>query len=520
MTIDLRFLFKLFLRRLHYLLLVALPVAVAGVWLAYNLPPSYSAEARLLVESPQVPSDLAASTMRAETAEVLQVISQRILTRANMLDLSREFRLHADQADMNADAIVADMRRRARISLPGRGAAASFVNVSFTGSNPRVVTEVTNELVTRILRENVALRTATTTQTLQFFDEEVSRLEDDLTRQTGRIIEFQEANRDALPDSLAFRRARQTTQQERLLQLERDLASLRDRRERLVSLFERTGRIDVDPATLTAEQRQLRELQNQLSNAQAIFAPDNPRIRVLRRQIEALEETVATQAADMPGESEGMTLYDMQLSDIDGQIQFIRAQIDSIQAEVEGLRVTIEATPSNAIALNALERDLANIQAQYNQAIARRAQARTGERIEAQSRGQRIIVLEYASVPDEPSRPNRRALAAAGVGGGLAMGFGFVTLLELLKTAVRRPAEITARMGVPPFASIPYLRSRRQILVRRVTIWGLLILVSVGAAAGLYVFDQQVMPLDMAFDRVLSRTGIEGLIALFRGAAQ
>ena len=518
MGFDIRFLLKLFLRRLHYFLLVALPVAGLGLWLSYSLPASYSAQARLLVESPQVPSDLAASTMRAETEEVLQVIAQRILTRANLLELSREFRLHADRPEMGADAIVADMRRRITIALPRRQDAAAFINVSFDAPDPRVSADVTNSLVTQILRDNVALRTATTAQTLEFFDQEVARLDDELSRQSARIVTFQEANRDALPDSLAFRRARQTSQQERLLQLERETASLRDRRERLVEMFERTGRIETAAEAQTPEQRQLRQLQNELASALVVFAPENPRVRNLRNQITALEEIVASQSASAAVGEGGMAmnLLDVQLADIDAQLDFIAAQRRAIEVELDELRATIEATPSNAVTLAALERDMANLQAQYDQAIARRAQARTGERIEAQARGQRITVIEQAIAPEEPAKPNRRAIAIAGVGGGVVMGLAFVALLELFKTAVRRPSEITARMGVPPFATIPFLRTRRQVMARRVTI-GLVLLLAAGAIpAGLWLVDQHVMPLDLALDRAMQRSGLNELIVLLR----
>ena len=516
MLIDVKFLFRLFLRRLHYFLLVALPIIIMGLWLALNLPPTYSSEARLLVESPQVPSDLAASTMRAETSEILQVISQRIQTRANMLDLSREFRLHSDQPQLSADAIVADMRRRIQISLPRRQDAASFITVSFAAPDPGTSAEVTNVLVTQILQQSVTLRTATTTQTLEFFDEELARLEEELNRQAARIVSFQEANRDALPDSLDFRRARQTTLQERLLQIERELAGLRERRDRLVALFERTGRIETAADAQTPEQRRLRELQNELASALVVFSSDNPRIRILRNQIAALEQGISEQSLVAPEEAGATSLFDFQLSDIEGQIEFATAQKAGIETELAELRVSIEATPNNMVTLSSLERDYANIQTQYNQAVSRRAQARVGERIEAQSRGQRITVIEPATPPEEPSRPNRRAIAMAGAGGGVALGLGFVTLLELLRGAVRRPAEITARMGVAPFASIPLLRTRRQVIVRRAVIGTFLVLAVTAIPLGLWLIDQHVMPLDMAWDRVLSRTGLDSFFAFLR----
>ncbi len=66
MIADIKFYLSLFLRRFHYFLLVAMAVSAVGITMAYTLPSVYEAEARLLVESPQIPGDLAESTVRAE----------------------------------------------------------------------------------------------------------------------------------------------------------------------------------------------------------------------------------------------------------------------------------------------------------------------------------------------------------------------------------------------------------------------------------------------------------------------
>lgn len=519
MTLDPRFMLRLFLRRLHVLILIALPVAVTAAFLAMSLPPRYISEARLLVESPQVPTELAASTMRAGPSEVLQVIRQRILARENMLDLSRQFRLHADQPGMSPDRIVEDMRRRINMRIPGARDGAAVVNVSFEAERAEVSADVTNALVTQILRENVALRTTVATQTLAFFDEELERLNEELSRQSERVLTFREANRDALPDSLAFRRSRQASQQERLLQVEREMASLSERREQMISMFERTGRVEGAEDTGTPEQRQLRELRNEMSRALLIFAPENPRLRSLRAQIAVLEEVVAEQLgteADALGE---ISPLDLHLSDIDSQMRFLSEQKEEIEAELARLAASIDATPSRAIELEALERDYENLQAQYNQAVTRRAQARVGERIEAQARGHRITVLEQAVAPELPNRPNRRAIAMAGVGGGVGLGVVAVMAMILLNSAVMRPSDIAARMGAAPFGAVPYFRSRREVWTRRSLIGGAVLIILVGVPAALWWIDQNYLPLDLVLSRIIQRTGLDAVLDMLRQGA-
>ena len=512
---DIGFLIQLFLRRLHYMILIALPVAMLGLWLALNLPPSYSAQARLLVESPQVPSDLAASTLRLETTEILRVLEQQMLARGNMLALSRQFDLHADDPGMTADDIVADMRARVQTSLPNPRDPAAFVTISFDAADPQVSANVVGELVTQLTSDYAGLRTRATRQTLEFFDAEVERLQEELDAQRARILAFQEANKDALPDSMDYRRTRQTALQERLAQVNRDLDRLAERREQVVTLFEETGQLGRNMAELTPEQAELRGLRRDLAEARSIYAADHPRLANLERRIAAIETDLGVDAG---ADGRPRSLLDIELADMDAQMAFLSRQKTAVEAELEVLSRTIAATPSNAVALGALERDMENIQAQYNDAVARRAEARIGERVETQSQGRRLTVVEPPVPPAGPTKPNRKLIAAAGVVGGGALGFGVVALIELLNSAVRRPVEITRAMGMPPFATLPLMRTRRQALLRRGAIAALMLIAVSAIPAGLWAVDRYYMPLDLVMDRVADLTGIDALRAMLRSA--
>ncbi len=188
---------------------------------------------------------MAASTVRTEATEQLQIIQQRILTRDTLLDMSNRLQIYAPrpgeaQQALDADALVEDMRRRISMVTTSGGqrgqASATLVAVSFEAADARLAATVTNELVTLILREDVGMRTRTARQTLEFFEQEVARLDKDLAQRGATILSFKEKNQDALPDSLEFSRSQQAGNQERLLQLEREEASLKDRRSRVIGL--------------------------------------------------------------------------------------------------------------------------------------------------------------------------------------------------------------------------------------------------------------------------------------------
>lgn len=513
--IDLKFYVSLFLRRLHYFLIVLMLGSVVGLTLAWMLPPVYLAEARLVVESEQIPDELAASTVRVAASEQLQIIQQRILTRDTLIEMANRLQIYppAEPARRLApDQIVEDLRARITIATTGGAAQATIVRVGFDAPTAALAATVTNEVVTLILRENIAMRTTVAGQTLEYFVQEVARLDRELASRGAAILAFKEANKEALPDSLEFRRSQQAAAQERLLQIARDEAALADRRQGLVAIYEATGRIAAPTADdMTAEARQLQTMRDQLGAMLVVLSRQNPKVKLLENQIAALEKIVATQAvtnAPLAPAGKVLSPLDLQLADIDRQIDFLGDLKAQITTELGALRVSIEATPGNSIALDTLERDYANGRLQYDQAVANKARAETGDTIEALSKGQRISVIEQAIAPREPSSPNRPLIAGAGVGLGLFGGIGLIVLIELLKGAVRRPVDITAKLGITPFATLPYMRTAAQIRRHRAIIGFGFALVLLAIPAGLWLVHSRIMPLDLLLDRVMQRSGL------------
>jgi len=512
---DLKFYFSLFLRRLHWFLLFFIICTVAGLTLAKVLPPVYVAQARLLVESEQIPGELASSTVNTEATEQLEIIQQRILTRNTLVDMADRLNVYQGtpaERQMTTEDLVADMRRRISIVTTGgqerRGPVrATIVSVSFEAPTGRMAAAVTNDLVTLILREDVAMRTNSARQTLEFFQQEVDRLDDELAARGAVILAFKENNQDALPDSLAFRRSQQSAGQERLLQLEREEAALRDqrsRRLRLQEFAEANGQVDVG-GPLTAEQQQLRALKDELAGLLAVLSPQNPKVKLLEARIAALQKTVDAQmkrqaaVAGPDASSVPLTDFDAQLAEIDGQIDFIVNQKEQVKRALEDLATSIEKIPGNAITLETLERDYANVRAQYDRAVNNMARAETGDVIEGLRQGQRISIVEQAVVPNSPERPNRVLVAAAGVGGGFVLGLVVVVLLELLNKGIRRPVEITNSLGITPFATIPYYRTDSQRLRRRAIILSAFAICLIGVPLLLWGVNTYYKPLDQLF---------------------
>lgn len=515
---DFRFYLSLFLRRLHWFLIVAVLGSAVGLTLAKILPTVYVAQATLVVESEQIPDTMAASTVQTQATEQLDIIQQRILTRDTLVDMAH--RLHVYDAQpgqaakqLDADALVADMRKRISIvttggTVPRGPAQATLVAVSFEAPTADLAAAVANDVVTLILKTDVEMRTGAARQTLDFFQQEVTRLDKDLSDRGAAILKFKEANKDSLPDSLEFRRGQMVTAQTQLQQLMLAESDLVDRRAKQVRLHEQSGTADATPVgQLTPEAQQLRALKDQMSTQQAVLSPDNPKIKLLRTQIDTMTKVVDAQTSAGQTDAQGKTMsaYDVALADFDAQIARAEALKAQINDALKTLRASIDATAANAIALDAMQRDFDNVREQYTQAVANKARAETGDTIESMSKGQRITVIEQAVAPTDPTRPNRKAIVAAGVGGGLFAGLLLVAMIEFLHKGIRRPVEITNKLGIAVFATLPYIKTPGEIRWRRVRL--ALILLAVLAVIGgvLWAVDTYYMPLDLLMDQVLRR---------------
>lgn len=488
-------------------LMVAIVILFTGLAVGYavNQPNTYSASARLLVEPPQIPAELALSTVNTVVSEELGLLRQRLTTRANLIDVANKLNVFPPDEEgnrMSPNAVASAMRSSLTVTASARRNQAALVNISFQSSDPNIAAAVVNEMVTRALDDNVRMRTESATQTLDFFEQEVDRLTNELSLQSSQITAFKSANSNSLPEALNFRLSRETTLKERLANLERERISLEEQRARVIQVFEETGQLARTDTIETPEQRQLRELEAELSAALAIYSATNPRVTVLQTRVDQLQRVVAGQAPADNSPTPGSPVLNVTLAEIDSNIGSLDSETALLEDELVELRAQIELTPQTAIGLETLERDYSNLQRQYDAAVAGMARAKTGEQIELSANGQRISVAESAVPPSGPNSPNRRMITLAGGLAGVAVAAGLFALLELLNSAIRRPGELVNRVGITPFATIPEIRTRGEQRRRTLMKVGLVFGVLVVLPAALYLIDQHVMSLGEILSKV------------------
>ena len=471
--IDFGFYFSLFLRRLPVFLGTAILSGAAFILLTLLWPATYQATAKILVESPQIPTELAKSTVPTSASEQFQIIQQDVLSRDNLLALADRFGIYADEFETSPSDRLEDLTRRVSISpavvSSGNGPAATVYSISFKADRPKLAADIVNDLVAMILNKDVQLRTARATETVSFFTQETRTLDSQLRALDSKMLAFKNEHINALPDSVDFRRNQQSTLQERLLLLSQQEAGLRKRQ---ADLFARP--LDVSAAALSPEEQSLQGLRQSLSQQQALFSEDSPTISALRSRIATLE---AAMDAPAPAGAAPLSSRDIELADIEDRLGAIAQERALIQTAIADLTMSINQTPGNETALNSMQRDHQNLQAQYDAAIGRLAEASTGQQIERLLKGERLSLIESALPPQVRQGPKQNLLLLASVAAALLLAGAAIIAPELVNRRIRRPAELVSRLQIKPYITVPFIEQDTRRAKRLAMGLGMLIAV-------------------------------------------
>ncbi len=515
---NIRYYFSIFRRRFSYFLVVAVVISAASIIAAMSLPPAYESRAVLVMESPQIPEELAASTVQAPAYQQLQLVQQHLLARENMLDVAYKLKAFPKIDEMNPDAIVAAMRARTTIRAKGaRRGEAPIMTIQFEASNPRIAAGVLNDYLVLIQARDAEFRRGRSGETLDFFVREVDRLSAALDAQSKRILEFKQKNSDALPESLEFRLSQQSVFQDRITQVDRDVSDLNSQRDRLKQLYELTGNVETPlDRRKTPEEAALEAAENELADALAIYSATNPRVKVLQARVDRLLQSVSVAAQANLNDEDGDTsnteqlpaVLAVQLSEVDSRVAALMEQKIQAQERLKLLDASISRTPEVSIILEEMEREYGALEGQYAQAQDRLAKAQTGDQIETRARGQRLSVIEQPSVPTQPTKPNRIMIAGGGTSFGILLGLGLIVLLEMLNSAPRRPEDIVSKLGITPLTTIPYVQTQGQqvrLRLRRIVI---ALLIALGVPAAIYMVHIHYLPLDLIADKIMNKLGV------------
>lgn len=572
-TKDLQDYLAAFKRRRAYIAAIAAVIFGIGLIVALAWPPTYRSAATILIEEQQIPAELVQSTVTSYASQRIQTISQRVMTRTNLMEIVEKFDLYTDERKRETtEEILMRMRDNIKLEMisaevvdprTGRPTAAVIAfSLAFLGEQPQQVQRVANELTTLYLQENIKTRTSRAQETYTFLADEANRLTAQIEAMEKRLADFRAANADRLPELQPMLREQIERTEREFSDIENQIRALEDRRfylqsqlgqldphgqdvtmspgarlkalrtqyatliaryssdhpdviriKREVEGLEReTGQVDSRESLLT--QRDV--LRTELGAAQEKYSAEHPDVVRLTRALEGIESALAT-AKSGPTESRSpdnpayVTLQ-AQLQSVDNDIRSLNAKRVQLEQRRDDYEQRLAAIPQVEGEYRTLTRDLENATRKYQEIKAKQMQAQIGQQLETESKGERFTLIDPPIQPEEPITPNRPAIVFLSLVLALGAGLGYAAVAENLDKSVRGAKGVLAALQVAPLAVIPYLASDHEAGAKRRRRRNLLIAVVAILATAVALVHVFVSPLDVLWFRGLRKaTNVTGI---------
>lgn len=488
-------------RRYMYFLIPALVIFAAAVGVAYYLPPTYESKSVILIESQRIPTELASTTVNADASERLKVIEQRLLARNNLLSIASEYDLYSDRVPPLSPTQIVEAMRGA-ISIQQIAVSRSRNNrqivgfeIAFQYTNARAASRVANQLVSSILSQNLETRLNRAAETSEFFKQQLATLESELLTAEERIATYKRDNEASLPDTLGVRR-------ENLSELTSQIELI----EQQIVLAEQAAS-GASNAASGEEQQLAFRLQSQELNYDAfverreLLTPLLEKGFVAQRTIDDLDRSIAQSELEIAAIKAQMAQQGFS-ADPGTRLKLLQTQKANFERRAGELQESIAKTPSVEVELASLLRTYELLRDEYSQTKTKLTDAEIGERLEQDRQAERFEILEQATIPDAPTKPDRIAIVAAGGGGAMAVGAALVFLLEFLDKSIRTAGDLERRLQLRPIAVIPYVTTRRERIRKNLRRLLIVCIALLGIVAASMIVHLYVTPLDLLADRV------------------
>lgn len=353
-----------------------------------------------------------------------------------------------ERAAARRSAALSALQENLSVS-PVRG--SRLVAVGYNNPDPVVAARIANGFAENFIQANLDRKFESSKYARQFLEERIaqtkSRLEDTERQLVAYAVNQQIINVGEPSEGSDAPGSSQSLTSNNLVALNASLASVRAERvaaeERwrsarsspLLSMSEVLQNPSVQRLT---EQRALLDAEYQ--QKLRLYQPDYPEMVRLRAQIEEADRQIQTIATNIR-------------NSIRGQYQIAANQERSLLAQVNALKGDVLDLRNRSIQYNILQRELDTTRTLYEGLLQRYKEVSVTGGVAANN----ISIVDMASPPEEPSKPDILLNILLAALFGLGLGVAAAVVLEALDETVATPEDAENKLGVPVLGVVPLL---------------------------------------------------------------
>jgi uncharacterized protein involved in exopolysaccharide biosynthesis len=296
-----------FRRRLKIFIITASILLTIAIVATFTLHSVYQSKATILIEQQEIPKDLVRSTVTSFADQRIEIISQTVMTRSNLMEIIKKYDLYQEELKTEPlEVILDDMREDINKSIisadvidpvSGRPTEASIAfTLSFKSESPVLAQKVASELTTLYLNENLKTRTKMANEAEIFLTEEAERLRQQIAELESQLAELKENYMNSMPELTDLNIKLMDRSEQELMEIDQKIQAIKERKiyleSELAQLSPNLPFISETGERILSPKDRLKSLESKYVSASALYSANHPDVVRMRKQIQAFKAEV------------------------------------------------------------------------------------------------------------------------------------------------------------------------------------------------------------------------------------
>jgi polysaccharide biosynthesis transport protein len=495
---------RIIMHRKVLVLSVFVAVSIATAVVASRLPNVYTSETVILVDPQKVPESYVKPTVTGDVRGRLGTLTQQILSATRLQKIIETYGLYAQERKRLArEDVIARMRADVNIAMVTGGAQQSLeaFKITYSGKDPRLVAQVTNQLAALFIDENLKAREQQATDTTDFLHQQLDETRKTLDAQEAQLRDFRLKHLGEMPEHQVANLTVLGQLQASLQQEAEAIGRAEQQRAYIQSMMaQSTPVVDLDtdndglkqpaapkPGKPASPAGTIMDDKARLAVLLTRYTESHPEVQKLRAEIADKEtaegrlaaERSATEAEQRAAANEPEPVAPAKRRPplvtstnpvLVSQIRSIEAEITKHKEERERLsklvgtyRTKLEAIPVREQQIAQLVRDYEINKVHYTQLLDKQLSAETATQLEIRQKGEQFSVLDPAQPAQRPSSPKRMLIDLAGSVLGLVLGCVLAIIPEFFGASITSIEHIPQTQGNRILEIIPIIATQATI---------------------------------------------------------
>ncbi len=456
-------------RQRYTIVLPIILLPIIGLLISVSSPKRYTAHTSMLIQETAKMNpfleDFAVSSMLKERMEALKTLlhSRHILS-AVALEMGLT---HEKSSAEERDSVISMLSANLSMHMAGK----DLIRIDFKSDSPTNVKELLSALSKHFVEQLLAPERSSIEDSAVFLNNHLNHRRDELNNAEQALASFKAQHAANLPELHSMNIARLSQLKQKLAERQAEFAGTVKNVGGLNQLLSQTnpivGRIE----------EQIVQIQGNLALLRSRYTDKHSKVqaqlRTLRR-LDAERKNVLDNAKSIDPDKlwdmastnanteENQTLLISQL----GNLQRAKNKADSLNEEISSLKEMISDIEKGIADFGKHENELTNLQRDlkvkrelYEDLLQRHEMAQVTGSLGKFEQGKRIKIIDRPFTPSAPSNLPPIIFIIAGIFGGIFLGCGLATLLEITNTTVRSKHVLENLTGAPVLSRIPPLNN-------------------------------------------------------------